>query len=364
MSELNVNVVVGNITMVDPEVYRYWLDGYSAYEATRRRHQKVNRQKPGYSFDIIKNDTDDNYRAFIAMEKHLHNPPSLANQPLFQIPNDMKRFLIEKYYELDSSVAREILGKKLSSRHRKDLDEIGEKTNVALRSCRRQYDNFKRVFKTVEDMEGPMVKNIQKHFLLSEELAKKYAAIVFFANNRFETGKKRVQYLTFNDLAYCADQMIISWTAGSIDSRKEDLDADFDREFLQMLRELKFLAYDKDASDQHRMFLGNAIKGKVAERVQSDIESDFKSLSRAIISIACGMVHSKELRDFFCDVVEKIIEPCKQSGWTADDVGKFLTIYTSSSLQVEAMGRNPRLHSVLERYMSTLRKCILTMYHS
>lgn len=29
MSETTVNVVVGNITMVDPEVYRYWLDGYS-----------------------------------------------------------------------------------------------------------------------------------------------------------------------------------------------------------------------------------------------------------------------------------------------------------------------------------------------
>ncbi|XP_041467595.1 acidic fibroblast growth factor intracellular-binding protein B-like [Lytechinus variegatus] len=364
MSETMVNIVVGNITMVDPEVYRYWLDGYSAYEAARRRHQKVNREKPGYSFEIIKNDTDDNYRAFIAMEKHLQNPLTLANQPLFQLPPDMQGFLIENFYELDSSVAREILGKKLSSRHRKDLDEIRDKTNVALRSCRRQYDNFKRVFKTVEDMEGPMVKNIQNHFLLSQELAKKYAAIVFFANNRFETGKKRVQYLTFNDLAYCADEMISSWTAGSVDSRKEDLDADFDREFLQMLRELKFLAYDKDASDQHRTLVCNSIKGKITDRAYSDIEGDFKTVSRAIISIACGMIHSKELRDFFNDVIEKIVEPCRQSFWTADDMSKFLTVYTSSSYQVEAMGRHPRLHSTLERYMSTLRKCVIRMYHS
>ena len=35
-----------------------------------------------------------------------------------------------------------------------------------------QYDNFKRVFKAVEDMEGPMAKNIQTHFLLSDLLAK------------------------------------------------------------------------------------------------------------------------------------------------------------------------------------------------
>ena len=39
-----------------------------------------------------------------------------------------------------------------------------------------------------------------------------------------------------------------------VDPRKKDLDADFDREFLQELRELKFLANEKDASDQHKRF--------------------------------------------------------------------------------------------------------------
>ena len=36
------------------------------------------------------------------------------------------------------------------------------------------------------------------------------------------------------------------------DSRKEDLDADFEREFLQELREMKLLISDKDTSDQHK----------------------------------------------------------------------------------------------------------------
>ena len=30
-----------------------------------------------------------------------------------------------------------------------------------------------------------------------------------------KTGKKRVQYLTFNDLVVCADLMISNWTVGS-----------------------------------------------------------------------------------------------------------------------------------------------------
>lgn len=43
-----------------------------------------------------------------------------------------------------------------------------------------------------------------------------YAAVVFFANNRFETGKKKLQYLTFQDFALCAGQLINNWTVGAV----------------------------------------------------------------------------------------------------------------------------------------------------
>lgn len=43
-----------------------------------------------------------------------------------------------------------------------------------------------------------------------------YAAIVFFANNRFETGKKKLQYLNFQDFAFCAGQLINNWTVGAV----------------------------------------------------------------------------------------------------------------------------------------------------
>ena len=47
-----------------------------------------------------------------------------------------------RYYQFDDAVIREILGKKLSSRNRKDLDDVNEKTKVSLRSCRRQVGKF------------------------------------------------------------------------------------------------------------------------------------------------------------------------------------------------------------------------------
>lgn len=362
--DVGLSVYVGNTTMVDPECYKLWLDGFTYYEASSKRYQKFKEAKENFKSEVVRSDTLDNYRLYVAMEKHLRNPTLLKHQAQFQIPPSLCKVLIEQYYELDNVFAREILGKKLSSRNRKDLDEISEITNVRLRSCRRQYDNFKRVFKTVEDMEGPMVKNIQNHFLISEPLAQKYAAIVFFANNRFETSKKRLQYLTFDDFCYCADQMIDNWTIGKADSRKEDLDADFDRAFLQELRELKFLASDKDASDQHKSLVLNSLKGKQLAAMSSNVENNFKNLSRAIINIAIGMIHSKDLKDFFTDVVEKIIEPCKQDRWTSNQMTQFLKLYTSTSVNVEGFSKNTRYHSVLERYMITLTECIQRMYHS
>lgn len=52
--------------------------------------------------------------------------------------------MVERYHELDDSVLREILGKKVTSKTRKDLDDVSELTHVPLRSCHRQYDNIQR----------------------------------------------------------------------------------------------------------------------------------------------------------------------------------------------------------------------------
>lgn len=42
-----------------------------------------------------------------------------------------------------------------------------------------------------------LLKTIQREFLLSEELARKYCAIVFLASQRFELSKKKLVYLKF-----------------------------------------------------------------------------------------------------------------------------------------------------------------------
>lgn len=78
--------------------------------------------------------------------------------------------------------------------------------------CRRQFDNIKRVFKTVEEMPGAIVGNIKNSFHLSDELAKKYACVVFIACIRFETSKKKLQYLSFYNWKACSEIIMEQWT--------------------------------------------------------------------------------------------------------------------------------------------------------
>lgn len=142
---------------------------------------------------------------------------------------------------MDDSVAREILGKKLSSRYRKDLDEVADRTGIRLKSCRRQFDNVKRIFKCVEELPGSVTNNIKQHFLLPDELARKYSVIVFIACLRFETAKRRLQYLDFSDFFECAQAIMTYWTYTYQHSGPEYYDTEMDREFLLDLREVRSL---------------------------------------------------------------------------------------------------------------------------
>jgi hypothetical protein len=112
-----------------------------------------------------------------------------------------KKKVIESYHSLDSTFCRDILGRKLNSKLRKDIDEVAEKTGVFVRSCRRQFDNIKKIFKSVEDSSPrTYVSSISSGFGLSKNLAEKYATIVFAASFRIELGKKKLSHLTFDQV--------------------------------------------------------------------------------------------------------------------------------------------------------------------
>ena len=120
-----------------------------------------------------------------------------------------------------------------------------------MRSARRQYDNVKRVFKTIEEMAGDYVTNIMAQFGLSKQLAEKYATLVFAASFKFEVSKKRLNYLTFENIMSISLVLIDDWidyggggggknpVPVGADDADDVYEPTLDKDFLTSLRDLK-----------------------------------------------------------------------------------------------------------------------------
>jgi len=308
-------------------------------------------------FEVLVSDLNDNYRLFTMWETMLHHPIMFSDQLVFQLDSETQNFLIEKYYALDSSVIRELLGKKLSSRLRKDLDEVSDRTRVSLRSCRRQFDNIKRVFKSVEEMPGNFLQNIKNMYILPEKLADKYSVIVFIACHRFETTKKKLNFISFDDFSLVSKAIIKDWTSGvDVDESGEP---SLDRDFLNYLRDLKSLAEkEKDHRYAVCQWLG---RNNMNQRPLSEIEANFKNINKNILNIGTTLYNNKEVKDLFVNVVDKIVEPAKQCRLSHEDLAMFLSAYTKvvtdGTVMVESV-----LRTNFEKYMKTVTVIVLTFY--
>lgn len=366
----DIDVFYMDPAFIDFQVYDLWLRGFSENEATQRRECDDALKELGASHAIITSDTHDQFRLFYVVERFLQSPPMLARQMLLQISPDVQDMLIEKYYQFDKEVVHELIGKKLTGRLRKDLDDVSEKTNVPLKSCRRQFDNVKNILRAIEEAEGGgLTDTIKKLFLLSDTLARQYACICFMAINKIETGKKRLLYLTFDDLAFCAEQMLDHWTVGSVEGSTAadvgDTGAEFDRVFLQELRDLKVFVNDREIVEEHKSLVCNDITRRFTKKLAKSVEGNFKNLCRCLLNIAAGLIHSKEVKDVLSDFVEKFIEPCKQLEWDSKETEIFLESLVETCSKLDSLYKSSleRLIPVYCRFVSVSKKCIVRMYH-
>ncbi|XP_027050164.1 acidic fibroblast growth factor intracellular-binding protein-like [Pocillopora damicornis] len=351
----NIDVFIMDPTFIDLLVYDLWLQGFSENEAAQRRKCDEKFKNFGASHAIITSDTQDQFRLFYMLERFLQSPPMLAKQMLLQISPDVQDILIERYYQFDKEVVRELLGKKLTGRVRKDLDDVSEKTNIPLKSCRRQEHST-------------MTLLCLEYRPVNQQSSIQYACICFMAINKIETGKKRLSYLSFDDLVFCAEQMLDHWTVGSVEGSTADVGdtgAEFDRGFLQELRDLKVFVNDKEIVDEHRSLVCNDIAKRFTKKLAKSVENNFKNLCRGLLTIAAGLIHSKEVKDVLSDFVEKFIESCKQQEWDANETDIFLGSLVDTCGKLDSLHRSnlERLIPVYSRYMTVCQKCIVRMYH-
>ncbi|CAK4699829.1 hypothetical protein LEN26_005542 [Aphanomyces euteiches] len=226
--------------LLSEDVYALWLEGQNTSTALDIRFRSYAHPAPTAPFDfvdasehdqlrdLIWRDTVDQYRLFEKLESYLMQPSLLRTQLLFQIPPWQQQEMTEKYFGFDGAVVRRLLGKKLSSRAQKDLDEVSEQSLRTLKNCRRQFENLRRIYALLEEknFQGSMCRAICEHFLISEKLAAKYACLVFLIHGRFEVhpSHKTVGFLTWNDLQFFASLLMGHWVAPSV-KRSQLLDS-------------------------------------------------------------------------------------------------------------------------------------------
>uniref|UniRef100_A0A8D0ITM4 FGF1 intracellular binding protein n=1 Tax=Sus scrofa TaxID=9823 RepID=A0A8D0ITM4_PIG len=90
-----LDIFVGNTTLIDEDVYRLWLDGYSVNDAVALRVRSGILEQTGATAAVLQSDTMDHYRTFHMLERLLHAPPKLLHQLIFQIPPSRQALLIE-----------------------------------------------------------------------------------------------------------------------------------------------------------------------------------------------------------------------------------------------------------------------------
>jgi len=396
-------VFAGNFTLIDWDIHSLWIGGWTGAEAVTLLKVDLEKEFPEYSHEMLESDVNDNYRTFQMLENVILSSGNLnLVQPSFDcfsqfqlVDAKSKTRLVETYYSLDAELCREIVGKKLSSRLRKDLDEICEKPScksIKLRSARRQYDNVKRVFKTIEDMAGDYVTNITAQFGLSPSLAEKYATLVFAASFKFEFSKKRLNYLNFDMIRRICLILIEDWVEtggsggggsvtgaggnGATEADDESIcEPSLDKDFLTSLRELKTL---QERDKEHRNVVcsrlqmghsntsggGRQLSGSKACQ---EFESCFKSLTRGVVAVANGLSHNKEVKDFFVQLLEKLVEPLRSMQVTKADVDIFLTEYTRSITDVTDVANSSKptilidneVRSIFARFMKILHPSVM-----
>jgi len=350
-----LDVFVGNYAIIDWEVYSLWLSGRSIAEAVTVfvRDNRVLITDHHVSQDIIVSDFEDNWRLFSTLETALYSQESTL--PLQLLDSAAKKRVIESYHSLDAVFCREILGRKLNSKLRKDLDEVSEKTGIFVRSCRRQFDNIKKVFKAVEDVAPKnYVSSISSNFGLSKNLSEKYAALVFAASFRLELSKKKLVFLTFDQVKVVSLMLINDW--GDKDEAQEPT---LDREFLSSLKDIKILL---DKEKEHRNAVLTKLKNnEMSHTTLNDLEANYKPITRSIVSFAQNLSSNKDVKEVFVQLVEKPIEAFKAIGATPATVDLFLRAY-GDVIKDNTVMVDSDVKCLIGKFMRTARPAILAIY--
>ncbi|KAG0001567.1 hypothetical protein BGZ65_003377 [Modicella reniformis] len=322
-------VTASSAIVLDESILQLWLLGHNADQATLLRMPTV---QPPVPSRVLKSYIVSQYRTYEMMQHFLHNPRYFAGQFMFPLSHSARQHLIENF---DEDVIREILGKRLNSRARKDLDE---------------FDNLKRVMKRVEDAEGrKLIHDIEHQFLLPRHLASQYAHILFIADNKLDTFRKRLSCYQFSDFEYCASVLMQNWTSTTTDTLPE-----FDPQLAQDSRDLKSqILNDRVVLDEFKNRVSNSLSQSSQPPATERIQNNFKVMLRNMLSIGCMVNQQKEVRNIFVEITDKLVDAFMQVGWSTTDMELFYDCMIKEFLNLTTLTSHYR-----ERYRTSWTRVV------
>ncbi|CAN0008732.1 unnamed protein product [Ectocarpus sp. 6 AP-2014] len=418
------NARIGNLPAMSRVQLSFRRRGSTAEETTQDEALSQRRQLE----TLFGKDTADAYRVFDTMEHFLRQPEHLRGQLQVQLGETTQAsppaWMVERYHELDDSVLREILGKKVTSKTRKDLDDVSELTHVPLRSCHRQYDNIQRLLGNLEDsvilQHLSVAKEVQDKLGLPLRLSAKYTAVAFLLHVRFhvQRAKRLTAHMTAYDLCWSAMGMLNYWvgdgkylgayeatnTVGSFCKQEAqskrantqagvgdpvDKDAarregwqnemeqglltviglEFDKKWIRLLRVIKtqlFGDYRSNLFDDLRQHAMADLQeaGLLPPTVEA-VSQSFRPLVKALASIGSGLSMSKEYRDVFEDLIEKVGNPLRDAGLGLKDTVSVLESLVQGFAKAcppESEAGETEMVDAWRRYIFGVRMCFRYAY--
>lgn len=202
-------------------------------------------------------------------------------------------------------------------------------------------------------MEGNIIDNVCKRFLLPSHIAVGYAAVVFVNVNRLETTKKRLESLPFSAFLEMIIVILQYWV-----NPNDKLE--FDDELSQDIRDLRtFFTSVKEATENFRnMCVEHILIPNFNDKCPVLV---FKRLFKKILDVGGGLSNSKEVRNVFVDISEVIIDQSLEYGWTKDQLLAVLDSLDRSMALFQSWYPNTiknRHINSLNRLMAGLMQCI------
>ena len=218
------NVCVLLPPVIDVQSFSLWLSGLSPQVAAERII-KIDFEDQFHSVDsettqLYKEETVDRFRNYTLLENSLKTPRLLRRNrylPSSTFFEAQKIDLVSKYYSFDPAFSVIFLGRKLTNKFQKDLDDVRDEVGVPLRSVRRQFGNLRRIFDFYDDVGDSVMVTTQTlleiEFLLPEHLSRAYSCALFLLVHRFQLqiSKKKYQLLTWEDCCFVAEQIMLHW---------------------------------------------------------------------------------------------------------------------------------------------------------